>query len=137
MLSQRPYLVPALYEWIVDNGWTPYILVNAGADGVDVPQPYVKDGRIVLNIAPSAVQALIVEKEYISFSARFGGTPIGLYVPMEAVMAVYAKENGQGMAFPEEEQEPTPPDQPSPPPSEGSGPADKPSKGKPSLKIVK
>ena len=112
MTSSRPYLIRALYEWIVDNGCTPHIVVNAMAKGVEVPQQYVnKDGQIVLNIAPRAVSGLEMSNQAISFSARFGGIPTNIYVPCFAVMGVYARENGQRMMF-ESEPEPdqTPPD---------------------------
>ena len=139
MTSHRPYLVRALNEWILDNNCTPYILVNAQAEGVEVPQDFVKDGQIVLNISPVAVQGLVLNNEGLEFSGRFGGIPTHVYVPIDAVMGIYARENGQGMIF-EYQNEPPPV---SPPPSGGKGgdeppPAPKPKpKGKPSLKVVK
>lgn len=99
MTSHRPYLVRALYEWILDNNCTPYILVNALEQGVEVPQNHVKDGQIVLNISPTAVQGLLVGNEGLEFNGRFGGIPTRVYVPSHAVMGIYAKENGQGMIF--------------------------------------
>lgn len=130
MTSSRPYLIRALYDWIVDNGLTPYIVVNARADGVSVPQQYVnKDGQIILNIAPRAVSSLELTNSEVEFSARFGGVPTSIHVPTYAVLGIYARENGQGMMFDPE----LPPK--SPPPSD-----DTPSSGgerRPSLRIVK
>ncbi len=102
MTSSRPYLIRAIYDWITDNGLTPYLLVDATIEGVDVPRRYVENGRIVLNIAPSATAALSLGSDAVEFSARFGGTPVHLYIPVTAVMAIYARENGQGMMFNEE-----------------------------------
>ena len=95
----RPYLVRAIYEWINDNLLTPYLLINAEEKGVFVPQQYIKDGQIVLNIAPHAVNQLIMDNDAVGFSARFGGVPQQVYVPMRAVMGLYARENGQGLFF--------------------------------------
>jgi len=103
MTSSRPYLIRALYEWIVDNGLTPHLLVDATRPGVEVPQAYVDDGRIVLNIAPLAVHGLALGNERIEFDARFRGVPHHVVVPPAAVLAIYARENGQGMLFGEEE----------------------------------
>ncbi|WNO08533.1 ClpXP protease specificity-enhancing factor [Teredinibacter sp. KSP-S5-2] len=113
MTSSRPYMIRALYEWIVDNAYTPHIVVNALAEGVEVPQQYVNnDGQIVLNIAPRAVESLELGNKAIAFNARFGGIPTDIYVPTYAVMGIYARENGQGMMFdaePQPEPDPTPP----------------------------
>ena len=111
MSSSKSYLVTALYQWIVDNDCTPYVLVDAYVKGVEVPQDYVKDGQIVLNIAPSAIAGLNVDKKGLSFNARFGGIPMDIFAPMKAVLGIYARENGQGMMFePDEEPDPaTPP----------------------------
>ncbi|WP_329604953.1 ClpXP protease specificity-enhancing factor [Spartinivicinus ruber] len=135
MSSSRPYIIRALYEWIVDNDCTPYILVNAEVETVEVPQEYVKDGQIVLNISPTAVRDLLISNDAIDFNGRFGGIARHLHVPTYAVMAIYARENGQGMVFDTEETpEPTPDPTPiSPEPATKSG---KPS-GRPSLKVVK
>lgn len=97
MNSSRPYLVRALYEWIVDNDCTPHILVNAEFAGVKVPPGYASDGQIVLNVSPSAVRHLHMDNEAVSFEGRFGGVAQSLYIPALAVMAIYARENGQGM----------------------------------------
>ncbi len=102
MTSNRPYLVRALYDWICDNGLTPYVLVDAAAAGVRVPPQAVKDGRVVLNIAPRAVSKLELADDVISFQARFSGVPMLVLAPMPAILAIYAMENGQGMLFPPE-----------------------------------
>ncbi|MGI9251467.1 MAG: ClpXP protease specificity-enhancing factor [Pseudohongiellaceae bacterium] len=99
MNSSRPYLVRALYKWILDNGCTPYVMVNALDPAVEVPQEYVKDGQIVLNIAPSAVEELAIANDSLSFHGRFAGITRQVYVPASAIMGIYAKENGQGMEF--------------------------------------
>jgi stringent starvation protein B len=97
MTSTRPYLLRAMYEWIVDNGCTPHLLVDATLAGVVVPRQYVDKGVIVLNVAPSAVRDLELGNEQVSFSARFAGTPQEIRVPVPAVQAIYARENGQGI----------------------------------------
>ncbi len=123
MTSNRPYLIRAIHEWLLDNQCTPYMLVSAEAEGVEVPRQYVKEGKIVLNISPQAVEGLQLGNDTVSFLARFGGVSQMVSVPVEAVLAIYAKENGRGMMFSEEEPEPDEP-QPTPPP-------------KPTLKVVK
>jgi stringent starvation protein B len=100
MTSHRPYLLRALYEWIADNGLTPHILVDATRAGVRVPAHAVKDGRIVLNIAERAVAQLRMDNDDVRFSARFGGVSHAVIVPIDAVLAIYARENGQGMELP-------------------------------------
>lgn len=102
MSSHRPYLLRALYEWIVDNGMTPHLLVDATRSGVQVPVHAVKDGRIVLNVAERAVARLEMTNDVIRFSARFGGVSHSVSVPVSAVLAIYARETGQGMALPED-----------------------------------
>lgn len=99
MNSSRPYLVRALYEWIVDNNCTPHLLVNAEFAGVQVPAGYANDGQIVLNVSPSAVRHLHMDNDAVSFEGRFGGVAHNLYIPAAAIMAIYARENGQGMVF--------------------------------------
>lgn len=130
MTSNKPYLLRAFYEWILDNHLTPYVVVNAEDPGVQVPQQYVDAGKIVLNVAPSAVQGLIINNEVVQFNARFAGIPMHVYAPIHAVTAIYAKENGQGMIFPEEDggSGGTPP---------RSTPPGKPKPRKPRLTIVK
>jgi stringent starvation protein B len=103
MTSSRPYLVRAVYEWITDNSLTPYLLVNAQIPGAQVPSQYVEDGKIVLNLSPTAIRALQLGNEWIEFDTRFSGTQMHVVVPVPAVMAIYARENGQGMVFSEEQ----------------------------------
>ena len=100
MTSHRPYLLRALHEWIADNGLTPHLLVDATRPGVRVPTHAVKDGRIVLNIAERAVAHLQMDNDDVRFSARFGGVSHAVIVPIDAVVAIYARENGQGMELP-------------------------------------
>ncbi len=100
--STRPYLIRALYEWCTDNGLTPYVAVRVD-DTVRVPREYVKDGEIVLNISMDATSALKLGNDYIEFKARFAGVARDIMVPLGRVMAIYARENGQGMAFPLDE----------------------------------
>ena len=102
MSSHRPYLLRALWEWIADNGMTPHVLVDATRDGVRVPPHTVKDGKVVLNIADRAVSRLEMGNDAISFTARFGGVSHPVEVPVPAVLAIYARETGQGMALPED-----------------------------------
>lgn len=103
MNSNRPYLLRAFYDWILDNECTPYIVVEADMPHVAVPQQTVKDGQVVLNINPSAVQSFQMDKQQITFSARFGGVPFEVYIPIYAISAIYARENGAGTMFPPEE----------------------------------
>jgi len=116
MTSNRPYLLRALYEWIADNGLTPHVLVDAAYDGVDVPDHAIQEGRIVLNIATGATENLQLENETIFFKARFSGKPYQITVPMGAVIAIYARENGQGMMFAQDDSAPPPVDTPDDPP---------------------
>ena len=106
MTPNRPYLLRAFYEWIVDNNLTPYLVVDATMAGVKVPTQHVQNGQIVLNINPSAVGNLLLGNDAVTFSARFGGSPFALYIPQRAVLAIYARENGAGTMFtPEEDEE--------------------------------
>lgn len=100
--AMQPYMLRALYEWCSDNGFTPHIAVKVD-ESVRVPQEYVRDGRIVLNIAAHATHALTMGNEHIEFQARFGGVPRSIFIPVDRVLAIYAAENGQGMAFSEVE----------------------------------
>lgn len=145
MTSHRPYLMRALVEWINDNAMTPHVLVDATRQGVQVPASAVKDGRVVLNIAERAVAQLHMDNEALSFTARFGGVSFPVYIPVDAVLAVYARETGHGMALPEDvrgdetgpdDEPPSPPDAPSPEHSSqaGSGNA---GKRPPFLRVVK
>lgn len=101
MTSNRPYLLRAVHEWICDNGLTPHIVVDATRPGVQVPPQAVSDGRVVLNLAPRAVAQLEIGSDAITFMARFGGVSRAVSVPIEAVQAIYARENGQGMLLAE------------------------------------
>ena len=129
LTSNRPYLIRAMYDWISDNGLTPYLLVDARGQGVHVPPGAVKDGQVVLNVAVRAVSDLELGNQAISFTARFSGVSHQVSVPVSSVLAIYAQENGQGMMFPAENAEAgsavSPPDQPEPP------------KNGPKLRIVK
>ena len=99
----RPYLARAIYEWICDNNLTPYLLVDATKPYTDVPTQFIQDGQIVLNIVPHAVHKLNMSNDAVTFSARFGGVSRDIYVPFNAVLGLYAKENGQGLFFDPEE----------------------------------
>ena len=134
MTSSRPYLIRAIHEWILDNDLTPHIVVDADAEGVLVPPEYVKDGQISLNISVAAVHGLSMDNDWIMFAARFGGKSFEVSVPIGAVLAIFAKENGAGMSFGEDEH------QDDPPPGPEGGEKDKPTKKtKPqrALRIVK
>lgn len=99
MTPNRPYLLQAYYDWLMDNELTPHVVVDAYVPGTQVPQQYVKDGQIVLNITSSAVDNLQIGREYIEFNARFGGVPQQVVLPMAAIVAIYARENGAGTVF--------------------------------------
>lgn len=137
MTSSRPYLIRALYEWIVDNGFTPYMLVDTSDEDVLVPRAFVENGRIILNISPDATHSLVLGNEIITFNARFSGTAMDVNVPVGGVLAIYARENGQGMMFSENDDQP-PTDTDPPPDTSGDGPPTPgPATRKPTLKIVK
>ena len=110
MTTNRPYLLRALYEWITDNGLTPHVLVDAEFDGVNVPDHAIQKGKVVLNIASDATENLLLGNEAITFKARFSGRPFQISVPMDAVIAIYARENGQGMMFAPNDSQPPPVD---------------------------
>lgn len=113
MTPLKPYLIRSIYEWIIDNKLTPHLLVNAENSRAVLPQQFIEDGKIVLNIRPEAVQGLTLGNEEIQFNARFSGKPMQIVTPIAAVMAIYAKENGKGMIFDQEDEEsdiPPPPD---------------------------
>ena len=109
MTSNRPYLIRAFYDWIVDNDLTPYILVDVNHPGVQVPEQHVQNGRIVLNISPSACRGLMMENDRILFIARFSGQSVQIFLSPMAVLEIYAQENGRGISFPPEDDEPLPP----------------------------
>lgn len=129
MTSSRPYLLRAMYEWIADNDLTPQIVVDARHEQARVPSAYVRDGKIVLNISPTAVRGLSIGNEWVEFAARFGGRSLDVAVPVDAVLAIMARENGTGMSFPDAGGDRPPPEEPRerPPPP----------KGKPNLRVVK
>lgn len=126
MTSSRPYFLRALHQWIIDNGLTPHIMVDATVKGVVVPEEHVKDGKIVLNLAPQAIRELSMTNDWVTFDTRFSGVTRHIQLPVRAIEAIYALENGRGMVFEHEEwddEDPT-----TPPASVG---------GRPSLKVVK
>ena len=126
MTPLKPYLIRSVYDWIVDNHLTPYLLVDAENNNAILPMQFVDDGKIVLNLRPAAVEALCLGNELIEFNARFSGQPMHIIVPTVAVMAIYAKENGKGMVFnPEDDEMDTPPPPEKTPPT------------KPTLRVVK
>jgi stringent starvation protein B len=142
MSSNRPYLLRAIYDWISDNNLTPYVLVDATFKGVKVPPQVIKNGQVVLNLAMRAVASLDLGNEWVSFQARFSGASQTIHIPVQAILALYAQENGQGMMFPADEEEGgdmPPPSAPEPndtPPAPGGG-GDKPKRGAPHLRVVK
>ncbi|MCF1427321.1 MAG: ClpXP protease specificity-enhancing factor [Shewanella sp.] len=103
MTPQRPYLLRAYYEWLLDNDLTPHLVVDAHVDGTLVPQQYVKDGQIVLNLTPSAIGSLQMGNDFVEFDARFGGVPQQILLPLASIIAIYARENGAGVVFEMEE----------------------------------
>lgn len=132
MISRRPYLIRAIYDWVLDNRLTPHMLVAADAPGVHVPSQFVtEDGKITINISPSAVSDLTLDNDLIRFSARFSGQPFAVEIPPGAVLALYARENGQGMLFGEVEDPQPPPEGP------GENDSDGTDKKTSHLKIVK
>lgn len=139
MTSNRPYLLRAMYEWIADNGLTPYILVDANAPGVKVPKAAIKDGRVVLNVAARAVAQLELGTDRVRFMARFAGVSQAVEAPISAVLAIYAQENGQGMMFPAEN--PSSPTEAATPGDVANAPAPTPTepgpKKGPHLRVVK
>ncbi len=141
MTSNRPYLLRAIYDWISDNGLTPYVLVDAGQAGVKVPSHVIKNGQVVLNLAMRAVANLDLGNDIISFQARFSGVSQSISIPVTAVLALYAQENGQGMMFPADDNASVAGEggggndadgDSEPPPSD-----DRPKRGAPHLRVVK
>jgi stringent starvation protein B len=133
-----------MHEWMVDNGFTPHLVVDASRDGVQVPKEHVKDGKIVLNVSHSATRALNLGNESVSFETRFGGVPRMLEIPVDAVLGIYARETGQGMIFGDDDPAPSGPGSPSPtpptPPAAPSGsPTAAPTKARkaPKLTVIK
>ena len=112
MTSHRPYLLRAMHEWILDNDLTPYVIVSTASVDTQVPPGHAENGRIVLNVSPTAIRNLSITNERLEFDGRFGGRSFHVAAPIDAVMAVYAKETGQGMAFESESgnEQPAPPE---------------------------
>lgn len=124
--AQRPYLLRAMHEWMTDNALTPHIVVDAGAAPVNVPPEHIRENKIVLNVSYAATRGLVIGNEAVAFEARFNGVPRAISVPVDAVLGIYARENGQGMIFSEE----------AGPPPDDSGPGSGDGK-RPQLKVVK
>lgn len=127
MTSLKPYLIRSIYEWIVDNDLTPHLLVDAENTDAILPQEFIEDGKIVLNIKPQAIQGLSLGNDFIEFNARFSGKPLHIVTPVTAVLAIYARENGKGMVFDREDDD----NDKEPPPEK------KPAVSKPHLRVVK
>lgn len=130
--SRRPYLIRAIYDWTLDNGLTPHVVVAADAEGVEVPRQYVQDGKITLNISQQAARGLQIGDDHLSFNARFAGQSWQVRVPAGAVLAIYARESGEGIVF--SDLEPGDGDKPPDAPP-AAGP--RPKRGRPQLKVVK
>lgn len=126
--KQRPYLIRAMHEWMLDNDLTPHIVADASYEGLVVPEEHIKDGKIVLNVSYTATRGLSLGNEAIAFEARFSGVPRQLSVPVGAVLGIYARETGQGMIFSDESNPDPDPDAPTDPPDDP---------GKPKLRVVK
>jgi stringent starvation protein B len=124
--NQRPYLLRAMHEWMTDNALTPHIVVDAMYEGIELPQEHVRDNKLVLNVSYAATRALVIGNQAVTFEARFNGVPRPLYVPVDAVLGIYARENGQGMVFSEGAG-------PEPPPDDKGPKEDK----RPALRVVK
>jgi stringent starvation protein B len=127
MTKKRPYLLRAMHEWILDNDLTPHIVVDASHEGIVAPPGHDTDGKLVLNVSPTATRGLVLGNDLVTFEARFSGVSQRVHVPLDAVLGIYARENGHGMIFSDEEPSPPGPDKP----SSGGEPK------KPTLKIVK
>lgn len=125
MTPLKPYLIRSIYEWIVDNDLTPHLLVDATHPDALLPEAFIDDGKIVLNIRPAAVQGLSLGNEEIEFNARFSGRPMHIVAPIASIEAIYAKENGRGMAFDKDDEEDDTPPPVNPPPA------------RPQLRVVK
>ena len=140
MTPSRPYLLRGLHEWIVDNGLTPHLLVNAEGEGVMAPLQFAEGGRLVLNISYTAVRGLSLGNDAVAFEARFAGTPMQVHVPISEVLAIYARENGRGMIFTAEDGDGDPPPSDGGDNGDGPGPSGGGSGGgatRPGLRVVK
>lgn len=131
LTSRVPYLFRAMYEWIVDNGQTPYVVVDASASGVVVPKNLAVDNRIVLNASQQAVEDFNMSNSAVSFTARFQGVSEQVYLPCRSILGIYAKESGEGMIFASDSLTEDGPDSPTDEPPTGPG------SGKPTLRVVK
>ena len=120
--SKRPYLIRAMHAWMMDNGETPHVIVDAEKPGVEVPRAYVKDGKVVLNLSSTATQLLVMGNDWIEFEARFAGVVHHVRIPVSTVLGIYARETGEGMVFSEQDLGPEPPNKPAPP-EDGSQPS--------------
>lgn len=121
---RRPYLLRAMHEWMTDNQQTPHMVVDALAEGVEVPRQYVQEGKIILNVSHSATGGLLLGNDKVEFNARFGGATQHISIPMQAVLGIYARETGQGMIFSEADWPTnTPPQSPEPSPTDGAAPS--------------
>ena len=134
--SRRPYLLRAMHEWMTDNGQTPHLVVDATVEGVVVPRQYVREGKIVLNASYTATAGLTIKNDGVSFSARFGGTPFEVHLPLHAVLGIYARETGQAMMFADEDGAPQPPVPSGPPAGQPARPGGD-DKRRARLKVVK
>lgn len=144
MIPRRPYLIRAMHDWMVDNGETPHLLVDAESNDVTVPVEFVQNGKIILNISPTAVEGLSLANDFIMFNARFGGRPMEIAIPVHAVLAIYSRESGQGMLFNDEDDGPSAPESGTEGESgESSGASEKGSEGRkkdpkrPNLRVIK
>ena len=141
MKSRRPYLLRAMHEWITDSGCTPHVVVDANGEGVEVPRQYVRDGKIVLNLSWTATSQLRMTNDEVSFQGRFGGASMTVKLPINSVLAIYARETGQGMIFSDDDAGPTPPGPQPAPDSPPGADADRrdpaTAKKRPRLKVVK
>ena len=129
----RPYMTRAIYEWICDNQLVPYLMVDATWPNTIVPEQFIQDGKIVLNIAPHAVHGFAIENELIRFSARFGGVSRDLFIPMGSILGIYARENGQGLFFDPDEYAKVDVQQDTAEPTQTTAPEEK---KKPSLRLL-
>ena len=137
MTSSRHYLIRAMYQWIADNGMTPHLLIDAEQDDVIVPAEHIQNGKIILNIAPMAISSLVLGDDEITFSARFSGQSMGIFIPVGAVLAIYAKENGQGMMFTDDDSAVSADDGDGEPASVKPGKSGGKQQRRPKLKVVK
>ena len=137
MISQRPYLLRAMHEWITDNQQTPHVVVDAAMTGVEVPRQFVQNGKIILNVSHSATSGLVMNNETVRFRARFGAATYDVIVPVPAILGIYARETGQGMIFSENDSPPSPNPTTPEPPTTSPSPPETPTPKRSHLKVVK